>query len=397
MKRYGQTLMLLAGCWIGSISALATGQEAQRLTLEEALALTMEHQPQIQLANEGIAKAKSQLDEAKAGLLPRIALTGGFTYNGKLAKQVLDFGGAAFGDTDEGTGDGAEPPVTEDPAVNDGPIEFEFGTRRDYRATAQLNQTLFDWGRSFNGLKSLGYNVDSTMFHQQAIQQMATLRTTEAFYGLLLTRELMTVAEKSYEQAELRKTTTELRVKAGTATRLDQIQANVALSNANAERLHARNVHALAQHALALAIGLDPDARVEAAGALEPSESDEALDDFAALSAQALENRPDLKEVGFQADAAEHLVKMTKSENKPTLAATGTYAWTDTEKQDPQTTWSVGLGISFPIFNGFAVRARQAGGIDRARGRTGAGGVGGFDCERDAAGVHCLSGGANAA
>ncbi|MBT3270811.1 TolC family protein, partial [Candidatus Poribacteria bacterium] len=132
--------------------------------------------------------------------------------------------------------------------------------------------------------------------------------------------------------------------------------AEVALANADAQLIRARNAWELARRAFALAIGLQPSEDAAPDGAFEYTPTDEPLAD---LVAAALESRPELRELNEREIATDHLARIAKAGNKPNVALTGTYTWNDTEKQDPQKTWSVGAGVTFPIFDGFATRGQR--------------------------------------
>jgi outer membrane protein TolC len=348
-----------------AFAVAAHSEEPVRLTLNQALEKAWAEQPTVRAAVEGVRTAQAQLKQARAGYLPTVNLTGAFTYNGKLPKSVLDFGGGnpfaaqnAQG-TDNEQGDATELPVVEDPAQSDKPLEIEFGTRVDYRGIVQAQWPLFTWWKTTNGVRAAERNVVAAERRLDAARQGVALNVKEAFFGSLLTSEVVAVTTKAREQAERRLKTAQQRFEAGVATRLDILQAQVALANANTQVIRAGNAARVARQGLAVAIGLDPSASVEPEGSLawEP----ETLD-VEALVAKAIENRADLKELQSLEDAARYAVKIAEAANKPNVAMTGTATWFDNEQQNGQTIWSVGVGVSIPIFNGFAdsARVRQA-------------------------------------
>ena len=72
----------------------------------------------------------------------------------------------------------------------------------------------------------------------------------------------------------------------------------------------------------------------------------------------ALERRPEIQQVKIQERIGEKHVKVAKAENKPKFSAFGDYIFNDSERQSLDTSWSVGLAMQVPIFDGFATRAR---------------------------------------
>lgn len=349
MHRIHWTAWFLVGA-VGSVSA----QEPLRLTLDEALEKAWKEHPSVRVAVEGVRTAREQLRQARAGYLPTVNLTGAFTYNGKLPKTVLDFGG--FNPLGALAG---ELPLVQEPAQRSKPVEIELGTKRDYRGIIQAQWPLFTWWKTTNSVRAAEEGVRAAESHLESIRQEVALSVREAFFGVLLTREVLAVTNQAKEQAERRLQTAQQRFEAGIATRLDVLQAEVALANAKTQVLRAENAVRVARQGFALAVGLDPSVSVEPQGEFtnEPETFD--LD---VLLKKALQTRPDLHELHAREQAARYAVKIAKAANKPNVAATGTYSRFDNEKQEGQTLWSVGVGVSVPIFSGLAdlARVRQA-------------------------------------
>jgi outer membrane protein len=355
-------------CRVASVSGAAlvafmlalpvAGQEARVFSLAEAVEHAWANHPDIALAQEGILAAEGQVEQARAGYFPSLTLTGAYTYNGVLPKSVLDFGGGAlpaFGDPAGGQSDPTAAPPVEDPAQAD-VIEIEFGTRDDYRAIAQTQWSVFTWGKTANGYRQAQAGARAVEHRLTSTRRNIALGVVEAFYGVLVTKEVAQVAERAREQSERRLDIVQKRLDAGVVTRLDLLRAEVALANADAQLIRARNAWELARRAFALAIGLQPSEDAAPDGAFEYTPTDEPLAD---LVAAALESRPELRELNEREIATDHLARIAKAGNKPNVALTGTYTWNDTEKQDPQKTWSVGAGVTFPIFDGFATRGQR--------------------------------------
>ena len=339
----------------------ARAQEVRVFSLDEAVEHAWANHPDISLAREGILSTEGQVTQARAPYFPSLNLTGSYTYNGVLPKSVLDFGDGPSPFGAQGAGDQTDPtavPPVEDPAqsAQSDVIEIEFGTRDDYRAIAQTQWSVFTWGKTANGYRQAQAGLRAAEHRLTSTRRDVALRAIQAFYGVIVSEQVVTVAERAHEQSASRLGIVQKRLDAGVVTRLDLLRAQVGLANANTQLIRTRNGAELARRGFALAIGLHPSEDVSAAGALEYAPTEESLAD---LMAAALAGRSELKELSEREIAAEHLARIAKAGNKPTVALTGTYTWNDTEKQDPQRTWSVGAGISFPIFDGFATRGRS--------------------------------------
>ena len=319
---------------------LAQPAPANALTLEQAIERALQNSEPVQIAEKSVEAARAQARAARAQRLPSLNLTGSYAYNGILLKQVLDFEGF---------------PSIEDPAQNGAPIEIEFGTRHDYRGIAQIQWPIFTWWKTTRAVQAADQTVQAEMEALNAAKQQTALQTAENFYAALFADKAAETAQRALEQTKRRLNIVQLRIKAGAATQLDLLQANVAKANAGADAMRAENVHALAMSALAVSIGEDSDLEFTAVGDFQHKPFEEPLDD---LIETALMNRHELKEAQALAEAAARGVQLAKAANKPNIALTWTGTWSDNEKQNAQSVWSTGVGVSFPIFDGFATKAQ---------------------------------------
>jgi outer membrane protein len=78
------------------------------------------------------------------------------------------------------------------------------------------------------------------------------------------------------------------------------------------------------------------------------------------LIQDAIQNRPELKDLRLEQDAAERFVKAEHSLFYPTIAALGTAGYVPAGEQAiPGTYGAAGVNVSIPIFNGGLFKARQ--------------------------------------
>ncbi len=309
-------------------------------TLEQAIERALQNSEPVQIAEKSVEAARAQARAARAQRLPSLNLTGSYVYNGVLLKQALDFEGF---------------PAVQDPAQNGEPIEIELGTRHDYRGIAQIQWPIFTWWKTTRAVQAADQTVLAEMEALNAVKQQTALQTAEYFYAALFAEKAAETAQRALEQTQRRLDIVQLRMEAGAATRLDLLQANVAKANAGADAMRAENARALAMSALAISIGESSDLEFTAVGNFQYEPIEDPLDD---LVETALMNRHELKEAQALAEAAMRGVQIAKAANKPNVALTWTGSWSDNEKQDAQSVWSTGVGVSFPIFDGFATKAQ---------------------------------------
>ena len=133
------------------------------------------------------------------------------------------------------------------------------------------------------------------------------------------------------------------------------IRANVQVVNTHSQVIQAQNQRKLAQENFKLTLGIPLNKPVSIDGKLyaEPKAAkvDQAI-------ATALERRPEIRQIEIQEQIGEKQVKVAKAGNKPKLSTFGNYNLNDSERQSLDTSWSVGVMIQTPIFDGFATRAR---------------------------------------
>ena len=79
------------------INLPAVAQEIRSLTLEESIEIAKQSNLTVQTAEQNLKTAEAQVRTARAGLLPRIAANGNYTYFKDIQKSVIQAeGGFGF-------------------------------------------------------------------------------------------------------------------------------------------------------------------------------------------------------------------------------------------------------------------------------------------------------------
>ena len=188
-----------------------------------------------------------------------------------------------------------------------------------------------------------------------AVQLDIELKVRQSFHGLLLAEAFVGVAEQSLAQVERRHTLAQQQKAAGVTTRLEVIRANVQVVNTRSQLIQTQNQRKLALEQFKLTLGLKHEDTVSIDGQLvfelKSVKVDQAI-------TTALERRPELRQIGLQEKIGEAGVKIAKAGNKPKVSTFGNYNFNDSDSQAFDTSWSVGVMVSVPIFDGLATRAR---------------------------------------
>ncbi len=181
---------------------------------------------------------------------------------------------------------------------------------------------------------------------------------TEAFYDVLLARELESISKETLGQREKQLAEAEKRYALGTATDYDVLAARVALDNQRPEVIRTANLVLIALDRLRLVLAeeklqIDVDGTLEAEPVAVPT-FDEAV-------ATALEQRPDVRGLERVVGIYREFVKIRNADDKPRLdlRANAGWSWYDAGsfKADGKV-WGTGVYLSFPFFDGLATRGR---------------------------------------
>jgi outer membrane protein len=222
---------------------------------------------------------------------------------------------------------------------------------------AAVNQLVTDFGRTLNLLSSSQFQAKAEDKNAAATTADITLAADQAFYNALETRELVKVAE---ETVKARRTLVD-RVSALTQAKLrsdlDLSFANVDLSRAKLLLLESQNNYQTSLAALSALLGY-PDQ--QPFDVVEPGEQiTPPAPDVQPLITQALQQRPEIASLQFQAVSAQKNSNAEHDLWRPTVSAVGV-AGVAPVRDPPIRNWygAVGVNINIPVFNGFLYNAR---------------------------------------
>jgi len=145
----------------------------------------------------------------------------------------------------------------------------------------------------------------------------------------------------------------------GMASKFDLLRSEVQFANLKPQAIRARNSVDVAALGLKTVCGIDLDTPIEVRGELVAPPLDGAARD---IVAEALEQRPELRQLDYQRGMAGEMLKVNRGAMLPTVAIGGQYnVWSDALNLR-RGTWSnyytISLSLSIPLFNGFETQAR---------------------------------------
>lgn len=397
------TTRLLLLLLLAPIGAQAQQSAPPRpLSLAEALQLAAGSSEQVALARAGEQRARGQQTQARSALLPQVSST--LNWQKQLQNQFAAIT-KRMGDGGSGSGSGG------DSASADNPITRIFASEYNVTFGLTASQPLFTGGRATANLKAARLARESAEIGITSAQAQVQLDITEAYYDAALSDRLVAIAESSLVQSERTLRQVQLTRSVGSASEFEMIRARVTRDNQRPAWLQSRTSRDLAYVRLRQLLDLPADqplvltdsiaeaplaagntgaANAGAGNAAAPITTvnvnpaevlqlDPAVQGnvsrLIASSDTASRTRASVRQASKSVEMAEQQLRATKAQRWPQLAATTNYQRLAYPQNvlpkslgDFFPNWTVGLGISYPIFSGGRVRgeivAAEAGVIE---------------------------------
>jgi outer membrane protein len=301
-------------------------QQTKQLTLAEAQRLAILNNPQIAAARLNAAAAHQVPAQLRANFSP--VLAGNVTGVGADSGSRLAAG-----------------------ALNNGVVYDRLGTG------LSISQLLVDFGRTNN-------LIDSAKFRAQAQDQVAETRRADillavsrAYFSLLRAEAVGKVAEQTVAARRLVADQVTALAASKLKSELDVSFANVNLADAQLLLVQAQTDVRSAEAELATAIGLPDQTGLMLREEPMPAPLPDRVD---ALVREAIDNRPELKDLRLQQSAAGRFAKAERALHFPSVGVFGAAGVVPAgEAAIPGRYGAVGLNLTIPVFNGGAVKARQ--------------------------------------
>jgi outer membrane protein TolC len=287
------------------------------LTLDEAVAIALEQQPQITARLFDYAAARYRVDQALAPLLPQVSgsLSGTKSENNSLSSSGV---------------------------VNKVFRNFD----QTLLAQVALSQLLFDFGKNLAATEAARKLQDVALEDVELQRQLISLSVKEAYTNILFAQRLIRVNAQALQRAELNLKSARGFFEVGTRPKSDVARAEVDVANARLDVIRARNAERLALVALntAMAIDVDTPTTIQDNLVYEPVTLDRL-----AIRAEALRQRPEYRQAKLRADAAEAQQRQAFRNFFPDLTGSGTYGGVRPQLAE---VWTLTLSLSWTLYDG---------------------------------------------
>jgi outer membrane protein len=297
MKMFRRSLTFALALSLAAAGGLTAAPAPQlpvpdQLDLKAAVAFALENNFAIRQARERIRQQEGVVIEVSARVIPTVAASAAYQLNDKALSSTF-------------------------PASD-----------QAWQISLTASQIIYAGGGVRSAVKGSQLVREAALLDLQASINDALLGARTAFYGVLLAREKIKVQESNLELLQEQLKTTTDRFDAGTVSSFEKLRAEVAVANAKAPLITARNDYRLAIEALRQALGFTTNNGEslrkipDFIGALDYTPVQ--FDLQAAFDA-AHTNRPDLQRLAKLTAAGEESVTSARSGSLPTVSVFGGY------------------------------------------------------------------------
>lgn len=349
-------LIVLQG--VIGISSLYS-RETLKLTLEEAIKIAIEKNPQTKIAKMELTKANAAVKEAFGYALPTVDLSASFSHFLSVPKMPFpDFEALLNNYTYKVLVD--EQLITEDQAkyrdMKD--VLQSFTLKNNYEAKLQVTQILFN-SAVFRGIGASEIYRQAAEVNLKSTAAKTILDVQKAFYGILLAKEMNQIAVSSLENIENHVKSARAMFAQGLASEFNVMQAEVQLENFRPMVIASENALKNAKEGLKLVLGVEENIDIDAQGKLEFT--DNIGNDLQGLIELARSNNLDVKGLSKKADVDEAFIDLDLSEYWPSIVAFGNLSLNGASNTFDFMNYNssmVGVSFSINLFNGNRTRQK---------------------------------------
>lgn len=323
-------LFLTTAGWAQSPGA-ADGPEA--LTVDQAIALALERNPQVLSARARTDILQGQIKQVKAQAFPSISLN-------TSAMRWRD------------------PGILNSTFFDDAPPEF-----RDILAAYASNlfgydvsvaQPLYTAGKVGTALQLAKLEREGVGIDVTKTEQDIKIQVVRAFYSLLLAEKQLTIVQDTITQRERHLAMARTRYEGGVATEVDVLRSEVSLANAKPELLRAENGIRYARSVLNHLLARPTDFPTKAAGDLSFRKVE--TRPLEEIVAAAYSGRAELQRLRLNEKEAEAQRKLANAESRLRADLNVAYGFSTrlmSNLVDPNfTRWSLSVNVKLPLFDG---------------------------------------------
>lgn len=346
---------------------LCARARGEALTLEQAIREAMSKSEEALLLKEKAVRFEALKQQAWSGAYPRISAYA------NAGRGASPFDLSSLGFSAPTTYQSDDQGLIVDPAINrvpvdttmrgGGPAVVNFAQNR-FSYGVQADQSLFSFGRLSQAIRTANVQEKANDNERRRAVQELQLQVLDAYYGAVNARARLGTFEAATRRATETVNFLQANFKMGAAfRRSDVLRAVTYEKSLEPQRLQAERDAEAALMALNRFLGRPLDARTEldtsAHIAFEPIA---ALPDSQALD-QIISDRPDVRSMELNQKSLQGQARYLRMQYLPSLGAQGkvgvlAYKLKQLKEVEDNREWQVGIGLSWPLFDGFGLSAQ---------------------------------------
>lgn len=329
----------------------------QPITLEQAIAITLKNNKDIEEARIQVERTEAQLTEAKSALFPTVDLSGGLNYSNSAlfdstTDQLIEERVSEITDNNPNVSEADARQSVEDQLTNTSSSSLTFNT------DVSVNYNIYDGGQRGARIRTAEKQLRTNELELERIVEQARFETSRDYYNLQNSDAQVKIEEAAVEDASQTLKDAQLLEKAGLGTRFDVLRAEVELSQAQQRLTTAIANQGIARRQLAETLSVSHNTDLSTADAIEKVGTWELS--LPQTIVQAFKNRAELEQLLLQREIGEEQITIALSQRRPTINAAATYGLNDDLEDDFDTTdqFRLGLQAQWRIFDAGAAGAR---------------------------------------
>jgi outer membrane protein len=316
-----------------ALAGSAFGQDLTplRLTLRDAVQLALKQNPQVILANLGVAESQQERNIAKSALLPQLSARGAEQMNRVNLEASIGLRFPGF-------------------AQHVGPYRFE-------QVGANFEMPVFDltlWRR----YRASAFGVEGSRAEEVNVREESILLVVSQYLGSQRATADVQAAQSRVDLAQALYTQAADLQRSGVGTGIDTLRANVQLQNEKQRLIVARTALETSLFGLGRLLNVNPRTPVELADPVS------FFDTPAANVEQTLErawqSRPELRRIAAQQQRAEIELRAAGDVRLPRLSVSGFWAEQGLNGSTAIPVYTYVAAVEMPLFTGGRIQAERA-------------------------------------
>ena len=231
----------------------------------------------------------------------------------------------------------------------------------NYSSSLSVIQPLFNGGVEYFAIRAASISRDRARLTEEDARLQIILQVKKIYFGALKSKALLRVAEESLLLARESLKMMRARLEVGQVTRSEVLRWEAEVATAEGARVEAENAYAQTMMQLANILGRSINEEFELPALPEDVEPADLLRAEQATSAGVdvplqVSRHPSVRAMAGNVELAEVENRQTWGTLLPNVNFSYTYNWqtNDTMMPDEDTSWTMGIGVEIPLFQGLS-------------------------------------------